>query len=224
MSEYKWLDPEESETGKTLVGETVKLQVSCKDMEENTPVIFRVYKHTDNPKYGKPAEELQGYNKEGIAQQEWTYRYRHDPDNPLTEKPRFFFTTSSPRCKEEKSGEIEVGMKIDILVCNLSGKCLAELDYVIKGADGTEIKGKTTDSGNIYTTDILPGAYEVTFDLKSYKMPDSEPEVIDLDNFDECENNRMLVYFDNNSPIENNADKGSSFLYVIDTNMDEPSR
>jgi hypothetical protein len=174
MSEHKWLDLEETKTDKTLVGETVTLQVSCKDMEENAPVIFRVYKHGDNPKHDKPAEELQGSNKEGVARQEWTYRYRHDPENPLTEKPKFFFTASSPRCKEEKSETVEIEQDYELTIKDEDGIIFSNTECTVVFSDGTENNSVTNDEGKVIFRHKIPGI------VISVKAENPEGKIISL--------------------------------------------
>jgi hypothetical protein len=92
LSEPEWQDGEGKSAEKGLVGEVMKLSATCnEDMEEGAGVTFKVYKEGADPKWDKAVEELASSNKGGKADAEWTYQYRHDPENPLTEKPKYFF-------------------------------------------------------------------------------------------------------------------------------------
>jgi hypothetical protein len=69
-----------------------------------------------DPETDKPEADMAGENQGGRAEVEWTYHYRYNPDKPLKEKPKFFFTANSPRCKEVKRGNAEIGMDYQIYV------------------------------------------------------------------------------------------------------------
>jgi hypothetical protein len=182
LSEAKWTDTDGKDTDKGLVGEAVKLGVTCnKDTEEGAGVTFKVYRDGADPKRDQPVEEIASSNQGGKAEAEWTYRYKHDPENPLKEKPKFFFTAVGKRCQEVKSGNVEMGMEIDIPFCYDNGECIAGLEYTLTGVDGTEEKGKTGTNGRIQNDALLPGNFEISIDWKAYKPGEEEPENTDLD-------------------------------------------
>jgi len=217
------VDKDQNPINKGLLGEKLYARVTCNaDVKEGEIVDFLFFHEDDIKGQCKPVYDTQAKNIGGFAVAEWEYQYRHNPDKPLVKKPKVYFVAQSARTKIIQSEPIEIDKVIDILVCDLSGECLAELDYTILGKDKTEVKGKTTADGRIYTTDILPGGYEFTFDLKTYKKPDTEPKVIDLNNPAEHEN-RILVYFDG-KPRPSNATEASTFLFVIDKAMDVSSQ
>jgi hypothetical protein len=124
--------------------------------------------------------ELATANHGGKAETEWTYHYKHDPEKPLTEKPKYYFIATSQRCKEAKSGNMEIGMQIDIPVCYENGECLNELDYKLTGVDGSEETGTTGQDGRIQSRNLLPANYEVEIMFGSNGFSASETQKLDF--------------------------------------------
>jgi SepF-like predicted cell division protein (DUF552 family) len=144
LSEAKWTDTDGKDTDKGLVGAAVKLGVTCnKDTEEGAGVTFKVYPDGSDPKRDQPVEEIASSNQGGKAEAEWTYRYKHDPENPLKEKPKFFFTAVGKRCQEVKSGTVEIGMDYHIFMEH-NGEMLANVSCNVSLSDGT-IENTVTD-------------------------------------------------------------------------------
>jgi hypothetical protein len=96
LTEPKWLDAEGSAVEKGLVGETIRLSVSCnEDMEEGAGVLFGVYAEGADPKKDKPVAELMSENKNGKAEAGWKpIDTREEGD---TTELRYFFTATSFR-------------------------------------------------------------------------------------------------------------------------------
>jgi hypothetical protein len=162
LSGPEWQDGEGKSADKGLVGEALKLSVSCNgDMEEGTGVTFRVYPEGADPKRDRAAAELASSNRGGKAEAEWTYQYRHDPEKPLTEKPKFFFTAVSRRCKEAKSGNVEIGMEINITASNQFRELLEEVKYTLYRNGESQTDGQTGSDGLIAEKDQTPGLFEI---------------------------------------------------------------
>jgi hypothetical protein len=158
LSGAKWQDGDGKDTGKGLAGEKLKLSVSCnEDMEEGAGVTFRVYAEGADPARDEAAAELAGVNKGGTAEVEWTYRYKHDPENPLKEKPKYFFTANGNRCKEAKSGNVEIGMNYKILLQSENGEILKNTHFKAQLSDKTSEEGTSTDEGWIELKEKVPG-------------------------------------------------------------------
>jgi hypothetical protein len=166
LSNPEWLDPEGNGTGKGLVGEVMKLSVSCNDeMEEGAGVTFRVYADGMDPKRDTPIEEIASKNLGGKAEAEWTYRYKHDPENPLTEKPKYFFTANGQRCKEVRSGNVEMGQGLSVEFLDDTGQPLDnKFEYELKHHSGESIKGNTSEK--IEKTDLIPGKWDIILTAK----------------------------------------------------------
>jgi hypothetical protein len=117
LTDPQWKDAEGNRTDKGLVGEALKLSVSCnEDMEEGAGVIFRIYPGGADAKREQPVAELGSANKGGTAEAQWTYHYVHDGENPLTEKPRFFFVAMGQRCGDVRSGNAEISQTLHIRI------------------------------------------------------------------------------------------------------------
>jgi hypothetical protein len=161
LTSPEWKDKDGNSTDKGLVGEPLKLSVSCNaDTQEGAGVVFRVYSDGADPKRDTPTEEISATNQGGKVEAEWTYHYRHDPDNPLTEKPKFFFTANGQRCKEAKSENVETGQSLYVEFVNKFGKPLEEtIEYELKHPSGESIKGKASEA--IEKDNLIPGEWEI---------------------------------------------------------------
>jgi len=157
LKELKWLDSEGNSTEKGLAGKLLKMTASRNDdMEDGAWVVFRVYKEGANTKIDKPVFETSAEIKEGKAEAEWAYQYVHDPDNPLKEKPKYFFTANNPRCKEANSGNVEISANVDITIIDAEGKILGGRRFKLT------MSGKTRDlqtkkDGSYQHNDVAPG-------------------------------------------------------------------
>jgi phage baseplate assembly protein gpV/uncharacterized Zn-binding protein involved in type VI secretion len=157
LTNPEWLDKDGNGTGKGLVGETLKLGVSCnEDVEEGAGVIFKVYPEGADAEQDRPVAELAVVNKEGKAEAEWVYRYKHDPENPLKEKPKFYFTAAAKRCKEAKSGNAEIGMDYAILVQG-EESIISDTNCDFYFSDGSTENGKTNEEGVAEFKSKVPG-------------------------------------------------------------------
>jgi hypothetical protein len=158
LSGPEWQDLEGKGADKGLVGEALKLSVSCnEDMEEGAGVTFKVYKEGADPKLDRAEAELAAVNKGGKAEAEWPYRYRHDPENPLTEKPKFFFIATGQRCKEVKSGNVEIGQNYHVFMEN-NGEILANVNCKVSLSDGTTENTTTDGEGFFELNEKTPGS------------------------------------------------------------------
>jgi hypothetical protein len=154
-----WKDGNGKDTDKGLVGQTLTLAVESKDLADGEPVLFRVFPEGADPEHDKPVAAIQGTNEGGKAEVVWRYEYKHDPEKPLTEKPKYFFTASG-HCRGVKSGDVEIAAKLEVVVVNkITGT--KKSDYLLYYPDGTEEEGQTNDEGLIEKEDLVPGLYEI---------------------------------------------------------------
>jgi hypothetical protein len=95
----------------------------------------------------------------------------------LKEKPKFYFTANAQRCKEAKSGNVEIGMDYIIILQTADGDILENINCEIYFSDGTKEGGTTGNDGSIYFADKVPGVA-----LKAeYTSENDEKMYIDLD-------------------------------------------
>jgi uncharacterized Zn-binding protein involved in type VI secretion len=162
LSNPGWKDGEGKSTDKGLVGEPLKLSVSCNaDMEEGAGVVFKVYPEGANTKWDAPVAELDAANKGGTAEAEWAYHYAHDEENPLTEKPKFFFVAEGRRCKEAKSGNAEIGQTVTIEILTEEKEPAGKVLYKLYFPDDSCEEQETAEDGIINKEDLIPGIYHI---------------------------------------------------------------
>jgi phage baseplate assembly protein gpV len=165
IDKKEWQDEkEENTTDKGLAGEALIMSASFNgDVEEGAAVMFRVFEEGADPETDKPVEEVTTKVADGKARADWTYHYRHDPENPLTEKPKYFFTVNSPRCREAESENVEISQTIKGTIGTILGQEENyTIDYEITCPDGT-VLGRTADKdgGDILEEDLIPGHYNI---------------------------------------------------------------
>ncbi len=166
LSNPKWQDKDGADTNKGLVGETLKLCVDCNaDMEEGAGVVFNIY-----DKNGNWIDERGGENKGGKAEAEWVYHYKHNPDNPLTEKPKFMFKAKANHGVKTESGEVEIGQKLYVEIVTPLGDSAGVTEYTLYLPDET-VEDKTEEDGIIEKEDLIPGIYGLVI-----KKEESEEE------------------------------------------------
>jgi len=158
ITKAEWKDSEDSSTSKGLVGEVLKLSAETKDVESG--VTFTVYNKATGEEVTSIGADVEGDK----AEAEWTYHYKHDPENPLKEKPKFYFTVTAAKAKELKSGDVEIGAKIKITVIDEYEEAYSDADYILYRDGGDNIEGTTDSDGKIDQQDLIPGKY--TIELK----------------------------------------------------------
>jgi uncharacterized Zn-binding protein involved in type VI secretion len=141
LSEAKWTDTDGKDTDKGLVGEAVKLSVTCnEDTEEGAGVTFKVYR--EGAEQDGPEEELVSSNRSGKAEAEWKPVETREAGD--TKELKYFFTAITKRAKEAKSGSITV--KNPQIV-----EMKWEPDFVYQG-DEAKLKIKTFETAEFAPT------------------------------------------------------------------------
>ena len=159
IKKVEWQDGEGSSTSKGLVGRPLKLVAETKDMEGG--VTFWIYDDK-----GREVTSIGAEIKGDKAEAEWTYHYNGEP---LKAKPKFKFKVTGNRCKKVESGDCEIGAKISIYL-------QSNIDYDVYGFDSQLIKDNDVDNSESisfdngkYEEDVIPGKYEVAFEINSDK-------------------------------------------------------
>jgi hypothetical protein len=107
LSGPEWQDLEGKGADKGLVGEALKLSVSCNgDMEEGAGVTFRVYPEGADPKRDPAEAELASGNRGGKAEAEWKAQETRKPGD--TAELTYFFTANTSRAEAVRGGAIAV--------------------------------------------------------------------------------------------------------------------
>jgi uncharacterized protein (DUF2345 family) len=68
---------------------------------------------------------------------------------------------NAKRCREKKSGNVEISQTIKILVQDTNGDPQSEVDYEIYEPDGSVIEGASDSEGKINHEDLVPGIYGI---------------------------------------------------------------
>ena len=164
----EWKDKDGGSVSSSLVGNELTMSVKCTDMEDGTGVTFTVLDSANRP----VAEERAAVSG-GKAEAKWTYRYTHDSDHPLKEKPSFKFKVQASRAAAVRSAEAEISGKIEVLLKN-------EIEYDTYGFDVLLIQNGDTDTaqkisfsgGKLEKADLIPGEYMLCFEMNEKKEAD----------------------------------------------------
>ena len=147
ITKVEWQDKDGNSVSKGLVGETLKLHAETKNMEGG--VTFRVYDENKHEVFSKGVDIL-----DGKAKTEWTYHWNGEK---LDHKPKFTFEVIDNRCKKVKSGDMEIGAKIDIRIATENGQLFNNViiknvntNEEIKLSDGTYKKESEIPSNHNY--------------------------------------------------------------------------
>jgi hypothetical protein len=134
-----------------------------------------VYKEGADTERDAPEYEAGAKNEGGEAKAEWEYRYKHDPENPLTEKPKFFFTVNAHRCKEAKSGNVEISAKVDFVIVDEECKTVGNLPFKLTVADETN-NAQTEKNGSYKQDGCIPGNMTIDGIVidKDFKQPEPQ--------------------------------------------------
>jgi hypothetical protein len=154
IADCKWLDVDGNSIDKGLVGEPLKLTVTCKNFEEGEKVVFEIF--SENTGQDELIISMPVKIKDEKAETEWAYQYKHNPDKPLTEKPKFFFTVTGRRCKEEKGPIVEIGQNHTLFVKDHNEDYLLHTDCTIELSDGSTIQATSDGDGFIELPDKVP--------------------------------------------------------------------
>jgi hypothetical protein len=127
--------------------------------------LFRVFPEGADPETDKPVAAIQGRNEGGKAEVVWRYEYKHDPEKPLTEKPKYFFTASG-HCHMAQSGSVEISQTIKVTVSLDTGLHAERFTYSVVCPDESSISDDLPADCKIEKEDLIPGDYRIVISLK----------------------------------------------------------
>ena len=93
--------------------------------------------------------------------------YEEDFDNPHDKTAKFYFTCKSFRCEEVKSGIIEIGDELKLIITDEYGKSLKDTNYTIAGPDKGKTEGTISDNGKIEEKGVIPGIHQILLEYKT---------------------------------------------------------
>ncbi|MDY6970590.1 MAG: hypothetical protein SVR08_18335 [Spirochaetota bacterium] len=135
------------------VGEEVTLSVNVTNQYQGANVYFTIWKDGADRDKDMPVGKVYGHHDNGKAEAKWRYMHIEDPENPTTEKPKFIFTAKSFKCKEVKSGSIEIGRIIETVATDDYGNILKDHDCAFQFDNGEIIKVKSDSEGKAKVED-----------------------------------------------------------------------
>ena len=138
---------------KATIGEKVKLMVQLRNQYNYAGVEYKIYPEGADPKKDQPIQKLYGRNEDGRSEVEWYFKHIEDPNKPLTEKPKYFYTAESFGCPQVTAGTIEFCAKIDLECVDAFETVLKKIDYILDNAGDN---GQTDNDGLIQREDIIP--------------------------------------------------------------------
>jgi hypothetical protein len=152
---------EGSGTETAEIGEKVVFAVTFGGgVEEGAPVAIKLYKDGADTQRDRPVKEWRTTVEESKAKAEWVCACWNDPENPLTEKPKFFYTVESPRCAAARSGSLEVSQSLCVEAVDGNGYYLGGgMEYELKHRSGECERGNC--AGRIEKTGLIPGKWEL---------------------------------------------------------------
>jgi hypothetical protein len=102
----------------------------------------------------------------GLAMDErMTERYIADYKEPFESKidknPRYFFTVTAQRAKEQESSVLELTSAVELVIEDSFGNPVKNVLFNLLGPDGKELSQETDDEGKIVIEEAIPGRYNV---------------------------------------------------------------
>lgn len=168
VSDMKW-SANEAHRG-DLLTLSAKVQ-GCDDGDEGTITIYEYDRDNIHDRITKFPVKVQENKIEAI----WEYEYHEDTDEIPSEEelqeygksynpPEYFFVIEIDGQKfgeEQESGLLTFKDSIDIQMTDESGVPLADADYTLTLADGSERKGKLGADGRLRMDDVPPGGFQL---------------------------------------------------------------
>jgi hypothetical protein len=89
----------------------------------------------------------------------------------LKEKPKFYFTANAQRCKEAKSGNVEISALLRVYCLTKLNKPLKNVKGTINGTGDNQEEVEMDNEGYIERKDCIPDIYTISInDLSEPRM------------------------------------------------------
>ena len=151
IEKTEWQDAEGNSINKAVAGEAIKLYAEVTEFEEGQGLTFTVYNGQTQEAVYEAGADVQ----DGKAEAQWTY---HWDGEELKEKPKYYFEVTANRCKNVKSGEVEIGQRLIITLPKMQNIENIKAELYRYGTDKTE--NISFDSDNTFDKDnLVPGKY-----------------------------------------------------------------
>ncbi|MDC7223580.1 MAG: hypothetical protein PQJ60_07540, partial [Spirochaetales bacterium] len=149
----------------TQVEKGTEVTLSCvtSGVRDGAGVNFSIFPDGANPQTDPPVMDLRGTNEGGSAEVTWVARdlKQRQPGLPM----KWFFTAWTLYCDKETSGVVEVVQSLKGQVRFRNGSVAADTAYTLVYPDGSRVDGTTDGDGLIEEENLIPGEYEIRFDV-----------------------------------------------------------
>jgi hypothetical protein len=157
-------------------GDVVTMTVDFQDVPEGIEAILTIYEYDSDGNHDKIVS-LPVIVKNKKIELSWEYEYHEDTDEIATDAemkkygnkynpPEYFFVVAFDEQKfgeKQESGLLLFKDWIEIGLKDAFGAPVANADYVVRLADGSELKGKLDAEGRARLDNVAAGAYYVHF-------------------------------------------------------------
>jgi hypothetical protein len=157
-------------------GDVVKLSADIEGVDDETEVMICIYEYDEDGAHDF-ITKFPCTVKNKKIEAEWEYEYHEDTDEILTQEekekyrknynpPEYFFVIDIYRKRfgeKQESGLLEFKDWIEIELLDQFGEPVAEAEYAVLLADGSEVEGKLDSEGFARIEDVVPGPYSVQF-------------------------------------------------------------
>ncbi|MDH3889916.1 MAG: hypothetical protein OEV49_02430 [candidate division Zixibacteria bacterium] len=170
VSNLKWSQQEARR------GDTVTLSADIKGLPNQAEVVIVIYEY-DRDGTHDPISELPTNVDNEKIEVSWAYEYHEDTDEIKTQEelddydgdynpPEYYFTIKVEGVEygqNQESGLLTFKDWMEIVLTDHAGAPVADREYTLTLADGTEKKGKLDASGRSREENLPPGNINVTF-------------------------------------------------------------
>jgi uncharacterized surface anchored protein len=163
ITNARW-DKEEARRGDTLV-----LSADVKGARDGTEATIEILEHDADGNHDS-IETFPVTVENEKVEMEWKFKYTEDTDEiPTAEEsekgynPREYFFKVTAKGITAESEILKFRDSIEIRLLDEYGEPVAEAEYTILLADGTEIQGKLDKNGSATIEDVPPGPYKLQF-------------------------------------------------------------
>lgn len=235
VTNLKW-DKEEARRGDIL-----KLTADVKGAFDGTEAIIEIWEY-DSDSAHDLITKFPVLIKNQKIETEWDYQYYEDADEIPSEEeleeygehynpPEYFFTVTvgeSKFGKLQESGLVVFRDWIEVKLTNGLEEPIADEPYTLYLPDGTEVEGKTDESGMLRIEDVPPGEVYVSFPayFNLYEVRDGEytlsspnvgPDKYAVDEKDKNESNKDK----SSDEVDDNEDDDSEDEFDYEYEDDE---
>ncbi|MBS4032861.1 MAG: hypothetical protein KGZ85_00230 [Ignavibacterium sp.] len=157
-------------------GDVLKLTADVENAYEGTEAEIQIWEHDSDGAHDFIAK-FPALVKNKKIEAGWEYEYLEDTDDIPTKEesekgynpPEYFFRVIVTGVSAD-SGLLEFKDWIEINLLDEFGEPMADVKYVIKISDGSEIEGQLDKNGNAKVEDVKPGPYWIYFPDLDYEL------------------------------------------------------